>query len=83
MRTAPLRMLMVALTVSVSTAAVAQRRRIHRAAPRATIEAPQSSFPQPPATRLRPQDDGIIHWNTPNKNGNLGGPGAGGSSGGG
>jgi hypothetical protein len=33
---------------------------------------------------MSPQaDDGIVRWNTPNKDGNLGGPSTGGSGGGG
>jgi hypothetical protein len=83
MRTALTRWVMVALTISVSTEAIAQRGRAHRAAPRPTIEAPQFGYPRLPTTTLRPPDDGIIHWNTPNKDGNLGGPGTGGSGGGG
>jgi len=74
---------MVALAGVVSTEAFAQRRRTPRAVPRPTIEAPQFGNPRLPTTTLRPPDDGIIHWNTPNKDGNLGGPGTGGSGGGG
>ncbi|WCS23658.1 hypothetical protein LOK46_21180 [Methylobacterium sp. NMS14P] len=83
MSAALIRWFMVALMISVSTAADAQRRRIHRAAPRARIEALQLGFSRPPATVLQPSGDGIIHWNTPNKDGNLGGPGTGGGGGGG
>ncbi len=83
MRTALIRWLVVALAGSMGTAALAQRGRAHRAAPRAAIEAPQFGNPRRPTTPPRPSDDGIIHWNTPNKDGNLGGPGTGGSGGGG
>lgn len=71
------------LAGSASLPAEAQRGRAHRAAPRATTEAPPFGYPRLPTTTLRPADDGIIHWNTPNKDGNLGGPGTGGSGGGG
>jgi hypothetical protein len=83
MRPALIRWLAAALAGSVGTAAVAQNARTRRSAPRPTIEAPQFGYPRLPTTTLRPPDDGIIHWNTPNKDGNLGGPGAGGSGGGG
>jgi hypothetical protein len=73
----------VALTGILSAAAVAQGGRAHRTVPRATIEAPRFDYPRLPTTTLRAPDDGIIHWNTPNKDGNLGGPGTGGSGGGG
>jgi hypothetical protein len=83
MRTALISWVVVALTSVVSTAAVAQRGRAHRTDPRPTIEATQFGYPRLPTTTLRPPNDGIIHWNTPNKDGNLGGPGTGGGGGGG
>lgn len=83
MRTAVIRCLAAALAGSVGTEAVAQNARTRRSAPRPTIEAPQFGYRRLPTTTLRPPDDGIIHWNTPNKDGNLGGPGTGGSGGGG
>ncbi|GJE10398.1 hypothetical protein [Methylobacterium longum] len=63
--------------------AVAQPGRGHRVPPRGRAEAPSVAVPRSPAPTLRSRDGGIIYWNTPNKDGNLGGPGAGGSSGGG
>jgi hypothetical protein len=47
--------------------------------------APQSSrlTDQRISPDLRPPSDGIIHWNTPNADGNLGGPSTGGGGGGG
>lgn len=83
MRTALIRWFVVALIGVVSTGAIARRGRAHRTVPRPTTKAPQLGFSQPPTTKLRPADDGIIHWNTPNKDGNLGGPGTGGGGGGG
>jgi hypothetical protein len=83
MRTALIRWVVVALTSVVSTAAVAQRSRAYRSFPRERIEAPQLGYRRPPITTVRPSEDGIIHWNTPNKDGNLGGPGTGGGGGGG
>ncbi|MCJ2095354.1 hypothetical protein MKK67_23045 [Methylobacterium sp. J-072] len=74
--------LMVALAVLAGTPAVAQRDRANRGR-RGAIEALPFGAPRVPAARLRPPDDGIIHWNTPNKDGNLGGPGTGGGGGGG
>jgi hypothetical protein len=83
MKSAVVRCLVVALAGLGSTEAVAQRSRAHRSLPRERPEGPKPfAFPRVPATTLRPADDGIIHWNTPNKDGNLGGPGTGGSGGG-
>lgn len=81
MRSALARWLMVALAGFGSTPAVARHSRAYRSVPRERIQPPQPSYLRPPATTLRPADDGIIHWNTPNKDGNLGGPGAGGGGG--
>lgn len=78
-----IRLFTAALMISASTVADAQRGRTRRAAPQAKIEAPQFRYPLPSTTVLRPPSDGIIHWNTPNKDGNLGGPGTGGGGGGG
>jgi hypothetical protein len=84
MKSAMVRCLVVALAGLGSTETVAQRGRAHRAPPRERTEGPPLfAFPRVPATTSRPADDGIIHWNTPNKDGNLGGPGTGGSGGGG
>ena len=67
----------------VSVPAEAQRGRTYRSAPRGRIEAPRFGDPRLPNAAVRPVEDGIIHWNTPNKDGNLGGPGTGGGGGGG
>ncbi|WP_092043246.1 hypothetical protein [Methylobacterium pseudosasicola] len=81
---APLRWLVVALACLGSTPAIAERVRAERPYRRGPITAPPFGRPRPPpTTTLRPPDDGIIHWNTPNKDGNLGGPGTGGGGGGG
>ncbi|MDQ0518923.1 hypothetical protein [Methylobacterium gregans] len=74
--------LVVGLAVFESTSAAAQRGRLHRLFPRERQEAPRLDPPRPPAVSP-PADDGIIRWNTPNKDGNLSGPGMGGSGGGG
>ncbi|MCJ2059083.1 hypothetical protein MKL09_21395 [Methylobacterium sp. J-048] len=73
----------LALAVFGSTPAVAQRVRVDRSHRRAAIAAQRFGDPRPPTTTLRAPNDGIIHWNTPNKDGNLGGPGTGGGGGGG
>jgi hypothetical protein len=83
MRSALIRWFVVALAGFASTQAVAQRSRAYRSFPRERIEAPQLGYRRPPITTVRPSEDGIIHWNTPNKDGNLGGPGTGGGGGGG
>lgn len=83
MRSAVITGLLVALAISGSAQAVARDRRPYRAPHREGIATPPFAYPRPPGTRLRPADDGIIHWNTPNKDGNLGGPSTGGSGGGG
>jgi hypothetical protein len=75
--------LLVALALVGSTPALAQRHRANRPQGRVPIAAPPFGALRPPTTTLRPADDGIIHWNTPNKDGNLGGPGTGGGGGGG
>ncbi|CAA2157150.1 hypothetical protein MBRA_02558 [Methylobacterium brachiatum] len=72
--------LLVAVAIVGSTPVVAQRHRANRPQGRGPIAAPQFGVPRPPTTTLRPADDGIIHWNTPNKDGNLGGPGTGGAA---
>jgi hypothetical protein len=82
MRSPMVRWLVAVLALTASTEAVARRRRPSTPPPRAPVETPFAD-PRLPATRLRPPDDGIIHWNTPNKDGNLGGPGTGGGGGGG
>lgn len=82
MRQAMARWLVVGLAIFAGTSAVAQRGRTDRLVPRGRQEAPRPNPPKSPA--MSPQaDDGIIRWNTPNKDGNLSGPGAGGSGGGG
>ncbi|SEN80857.1 hypothetical protein SAMN02799625_01914 [Methylobacterium sp. UNC300MFChir4.1] len=80
---AAIRWLVVALAGFVSTEAVARRSRASSPAPRGATAFSPSAFPRPPNTAPRPPGDGIIHWNTPNKDGNLGGPGTGGGGGGG
>lgn len=75
--------LLVVLASLGSAQAVARHKRAYRAPHRDEIATPPFAYPQPPDTRLRPPDDGIIHWNTPNKDGNLGGPSTGGPGGGG
>ncbi|CAM2766738.1 hypothetical protein ACLBXJ_20085 [Methylobacterium mesophilicum] len=77
------RWLVVALAVFGSTPAFARGVRADRAHRREGIQAQPFFYPRPPTTTLRAPDDGIIHWNTPNKDGNLGGPGTGGGGGGG
>lgn len=77
------RWLVVALAVFGSTPAVAARVRADRSHRRGAIQAQPFFYPRPSTTTLRAPDDGIIHWNTPNKDGNLGGPGTGGGGGGG
>lgn len=83
MHSAAIRWLVVALAVFVSTEAVARRSRASSPAPRGATAFSPFAFPRPPNTAPRPAGDGIIHWNTPNKDGNLGGPGTGGGGGGG
>lgn len=83
MKRATARWFVAALAGIASLPAEAQGGRGNRTPPRLRIQARPPAFPRPPTTRLRPPDDGIIHWNTPNKDGNLGGPGTGGSGGGG
>lgn len=83
MRAAMVKWLLVAVAIVGSTPAFAQRHRANRPQGRGPIAAPQFGVPRLPTTTLRPADDGIIHWNTPNKDGNLGGPGTGGGGGGG
>jgi hypothetical protein len=83
MRGAAVRWFVVALAGFWSTEAFARRHRASSTSPRGAIAAPPFSSLRPPTTTLRPPDDGIIHWNTPNKDGNLGGPGTGGGGGGG
>ena len=83
MRTALVGWCVAAVAGLGSPDAVAQHGRAHRAPPRGGNEAPPFAIPRLPTPTLRPRDDGIIYWNTPNRDGNLGGPGAGGSSGGG
>ncbi|TXN00698.1 hypothetical protein FV242_21230 [Methylobacterium sp. WL64] len=83
MRRATAMRLVIALAGFASDPAAAQHRGADRPHRRGTIERLRFGVPPPPATTLRPADDGIIHWNTPNKDGNLGGPGTGGGGGGG
>lgn len=82
MESAVIRWLVLGLALCASTSADAQRRP-DRPSPRARQEAPRFGLPGPPRTIAPPAEDGIIRWNTPNKDGNLGGPSAGGSGGGG
>ena len=83
MMSALVKWLVLALAVLGSTPAVAHRVRTDRSQRREVTGAPQFGVPRAPTTTPRPPDDGIIHWNTPNKDGNLGGPGTGGGGGGG
>jgi hypothetical protein len=83
MRGVKVRWLVAALAGFGSAPAGAERSRPHRSFSHGTIKTRQFDAPRLPVPRLRPADDGIIHWNTPNKDGNLGGPGTGGGNGGG
>lgn len=74
--------IVMVLAGPVTDAAAAQRDRASRPVPRTMRQpTPFGASRVPPV--LRPPDEGIIHWNTPNRDGNLGGAGTGGSGGGG
>jgi hypothetical protein len=83
MTSTAIRWLAAVFAVVLSAEAAAQRGRRPRGMPPAVTAAPRFPAFRLPSTTPRPPDDGIIHWNTPNKDGNLGGPGTGGGGGGG
>jgi hypothetical protein len=67
------------LTGLPTESTAAQRVRANRSVLNSTARLPPFGSPRLPQT----PDAGIIRWNSPNKDGNLGGSGTGGSGGGG
>lgn len=82
MKTVSIGWIVMVLTGLTTEATAARQIWRDRPVPRATRQPPSWGPPRVPILRPTP-DDGIIRWNTPNKDGNLGGSGTGGSGGGG
>jgi len=70
------------LTGLPTESTAAQRVRANRSVLDSTARLPPFGSPRLPSLPQTP-DAGIIRWNSPNKDGNLGGSGTGGSGGGG